>query len=100
MDERQWVCSKCGAVLGVVAWNGSKTPQLLVYRHGVDLKAARPARVDVVGAVTGKVGVECDVCGEVRVWWPSAQAVLALLDGMGVDQLRQFVEAFLGRNTR
>jgi hypothetical protein len=63
----------------------------------VDLKAEKPAEVEVLGALMGKMPVECDACGHVQVWWPTAQVMLALLDMLNVEQLRQFVEAFLVR---
>jgi hypothetical protein len=91
-----WQC-KCGATLGLVAWNGKEIPQLMLYRHAVDLNADSPADVDTMGPLTGKMVVRCDLCEAVRVWWPSAQAMLSLLDELNVDQLRQFVEAFLER---
>lgn len=94
MAEKQWLC-KCGAILGLVSWNGSGVPRLMLYRHAVDMQAERPAEVEVMGALMGKLPVECDACGAVKVWWPSAQVLLALLDELNVEQLRQFVEAFL-----
>ena len=94
MDDKQWTC-RCGAGLGRIVWNGDGIPQLLLYRHAVDLKAEAPAEVEVLGPLMGKMPVECDVCGEVKVWWPSAQVLLALLDAMNVEQIRQFVDAFL-----
>lgn len=94
MDEKQWTC-KCGAGLGLVSWNGRGVPRLMVYRHAVDLKEPKPAEVEVLGPLMGMMPVECDACGEVKVWWPSAQVLLALLEELNVEQLRQFVEAFL-----
>jgi len=66
----------------------------MLYRHAVDLRAERPAEVDVVGPLMGRMPVRCDGCGEVRVWGPSAAVVLFLLDEMGIEQLRQFVALF------
>lgn len=94
MNEKQWFC-KCGAALGMIQWNGDGIPQLLVYRHAVDMRAEKPAEVEVLGPLMGRMPVECDVCSQVRMWWPSAQVILALLDMLGVDQIRQFTEAFL-----
>lgn len=94
MDDKQWQC-KCGATLGRVSWNGSGVPRLMVYRHAVDMALEKPADVEVLGALMGKMPVECDACGQVKVWWPSAQVLLSLLDELNVEQIRQFVDAFL-----
>ena len=98
MDEldglKQWKC-KNGHALGVITWNGNSVPQLMVYRHAVDMQAESPAEVDVLGPLMGMMPVTCDVCGEQAVWWPSVQVMLELLDRLNVEQLRQFVEAFL-----
>lgn len=96
MADKPWIC-KCGAGLGLISWNGDGVPELLLYRHAVDLKAENPAEVEVLGPLMGKMPVQCDVCGNVQIWWPSAQVMLALLDMLNVEQLRQFVEAFLGK---
>ena len=95
MADKQWTCGKCGAGLGLISWNGNGIPQLMVYRHAVDLKAESPAEVDVLGPLMGMMPIECDSCSEVKVWWPSAQVLLELLDRLNVEQLRQFVDAFL-----
>lgn len=95
--DKPWLCRKCRAGLGMVHWNGDGTPQLLLYRHAIDLSAVEPAEVDVIGPVMGKLPVRCDVCGGVQVWGPSAAVLLALLDEMTVEQLRQFVELFTRR---
>lgn len=96
MADKQWHC-KCGAGLGLISWNGDGIPQLMLYRHAVDMRAEKPAEVEVLGPLMGKMPVECDACGEVTVWWPSAQVLLALMDLLNVEQIRQFAEAFLER---
>ena len=48
MDLKQWQCSK-GHALGVIRMNGNGIPQLMLYRHAVDLSAEQPAQVDVGG---------------------------------------------------
>jgi len=97
MDEKQWQCRKCGAVLGMIQRNGNGVPQLLVFRHAVDMTAREPAEVETLGPLMGRMPVDCDACGEVQVWFPSAQSILALLDMLGVEQIRQFTEAFMAR---
>ena len=95
-ETTQWIC-KCGAVLGQIGPDGNGVPRLMLYRHAVDLTAERPEAVDVIGPLMGKMPVRCDACGDVRVWWPSAPAVLAMLDELNMHQLRQFVDVFLER---
>lgn len=97
MDEKQWQCRKCGAVLGMIQRNGNGVPQLLVFRHAVDMTDKEPAEVETLGPLMGRMPVECDACCEVQVWWPSAEVLLALLDMLGGEQIRQFTEAFLRR---
>lgn len=94
MDEKKWLC-KCGAALGAIVWNGDGVPQLLIYRHAVDMNEENPAEVEVLGPLTGRMPVQCDACGEVSVWSASAKAILGLLDGMNEKQLTEFVEEFL-----
>jgi hypothetical protein len=53
-ETKQWRC-KNDHVLGVISWNGSGIPQLMLYRHAVDLSAERPAPVDVIGPVQGRM---------------------------------------------
>jgi hypothetical protein len=96
MADKPWKC-QCGAVLGLISWDDNDIPQLLLYRHAVDMNADHPAEVEVLGALMGRMPVECDGCGRVQVWWPSAQTMLALLDMLNVEQIRQFAEAFLMR---
>lgn len=97
MNEKQWICGTCGAGLGLIRWNGNGVPQLMLYRHAVDLKADAPAEVEVLGPLMGKLPVGCDACGEVTVWWPSVTAFLSMLDDLNGEQIRQFAEAFLKR---
>ena len=79
-DTKQWLC-KNNHVLGVISWNGSGIPQLMVYRHAVDLTAERPEEVDVIGSVQGRIPVRCDVhdCNSVRLWEVSVEVMKELL---------------------
>lgn len=88
----------CGAELGLISSNSDGVPQLLVYRHSVDLTAESLADVDVLGPLMGKIAVRCEACDEFTTWWPSPRTMLALLDGMGVEQIRDFTAAFLEKD--
>lgn len=79
-DTKQWRC-KHGHVLGVISWNGSGIPQLMLYRHAVDLTAEQPEQVDVIGPVQGRVPVRCDIddCNSVTMWEASVEVMKELL---------------------
>lgn len=63
-----WKC-KQGHVLGMIRANAQRRPILMLYRHAVDLAAARPAQVDVMGLLSGGMReIRCDVCGRVQEW--------------------------------
>ena len=90
--EKAFNC-KHGHTLGRIRWNGDGVPQLMVYRHAVSMEAERPAEVDVMGPLVGEMPVQCDLCGDVRVWAASSLAVAELVLGLirwngdGVAQL-------------
>lgn len=79
-ETKQWRCKK-DHVLGVISWNGSGIPQLMLYRHAVDLSAERPEAVDVIGPIQGRVPVRCDVddCNSVTMWEVSVEVMKELL---------------------
>ena len=82
MDLKQWHCKNDHA-LGMIRLNGDGLPQLVLYRHAVDLNAEQPAEVDlVIGPLVGRMPVRCDICDDVRVWDVSVQAVADLIDGL------------------
>lgn len=94
-EPRYWKCRQCGAALGLISANGDGVTQLLVYRRAVYLTDETPAEVDVLGPLVGRMPIKCDHCEQVSVWRPAPEAVLSLLEAMGVEQIRQFTEAFL-----
>ncbi len=79
-ETKQWRC-KNDHVLGVISWNGSGIPQLMLYRHAVDLSAERPEAVDVIGPLQGRMPVRCDVegCNAVVPWEASVEVMKHLL---------------------
>lgn len=68
MEDKPWKCRN-GHVLGQVRRNGSGIEHLLLYRHAVDMTAATPRDVDLIGFLEGTMlDIRCDLCGAVRLW--------------------------------
>lgn len=96
---KQWLC-KHGHVLGLISSNGAGVPQLMVYRHALDMAADVPAEVDVmIGPVMGQMPVRCDVdgCDDVQVWKVSVPVMLYLVEGMPTQLLFEFWNKLLER---
>jgi hypothetical protein len=89
MDLKPWQC-KNKHTLGMIRWNGNDVPQLMLYRHAVDLNAEQPAEVDLmIGPLVGRMPVCCDICGEVNVWEASVDALAELIGGLRKEQWNQ-----------
>ncbi len=89
MDLKQWQCKNKHA-LGMIRLNGGGSPQLMLYRHAVDLTAEQPAEVDLmIGPLLGRMPVRCDICNDVRVWDCSVDALTELIRGLRQEQLNQ-----------
>ncbi|RPI93053.1 MAG: hypothetical protein EHM40_11095 [Chloroflexi bacterium] len=89
MDLKQWRCKNDHA-LGMIRINGDGSPQLMLYRHAVDLSAEHPAEVDLmIGPLVGRMPVRCDICDDVRVWDVSVEALADLIRGLKRKQLMQ-----------
>jgi hypothetical protein len=89
MDVKQWQCKNKHA-LGMIRLNGDRTPQLMLYRHAVDLSADQPAEVDLmIGPLVGRIPVRCDLCDDVQVWDVSVDALAELIRGLRHEQLEQ-----------
>lgn len=89
MDLRQWHC-KNNHALGMIRLNGNGIPQLMLYRHAVDLSAEQPAEVDLmIGPLVGRMPVRCDICDDVQVWDVSVDAMVDLIRGFRIEQLEQ-----------
>jgi hypothetical protein len=89
MDLKQWQCKNKHA-LGMIRVNGNDVPQLMLYRHAVDLTADQPAQVDVmIGPLVGQMPVQCDICGDVKVWGVSVDALADLIRGLRHEQMVQ-----------
>ena len=56
--EKQWRCRN-GHILGMIRWNGNAVPQLMLFRHALDMDSEHPADVDVIGPLVGQVPVRC-----------------------------------------
>jgi len=70
---KPWMC-RGGHVLGMVRRNGSGVRQLLLYRQALGQDGE--GEVDVMAVVDGLVmDVRCSVCGRVRTWVPSKEAL-------------------------
>jgi hypothetical protein len=97
--EKSFKCRN-GHTLGLIRWSGEGVPQLMVYRHAVSMEAERPAEVDVMGPMVGSMSVQCDLCGDVRWWAASSQAVaelvLRLSDGQMAEMMRLVIERSRG----
>ena len=94
-NMRQWRC-KNHHVLGLVSWNGDGVPQLMLYRHAVDMQNEHPEQVDVIGAVQGRIPVRCDVpgCDEVELWEVSERVLVELLALLHVQKRDMVLERF------
>ncbi len=89
MDLKQWHC-KNNHALGMIRLNGGGSPQLMLYRHAVDMSAEQPAEVDLmIGPLVGRMPVRCDICDDVRVWDVSVESLAELILGLGRGQLEQ-----------
>jgi hypothetical protein len=100
-EEKEWRCQKCKAILGMIRWNGSNVPQLMLLRHSLDMSQERPAEVDLIGPLTGKMPVRCECCDHVSVWDISIDALAVLIENLRADQV-ELLEARLikGRSKR
>jgi len=98
MDLKQWHCKNKHA-LGMIRLNGNGIPQLMLYRHAVDLAADQPAQVDVMmGPLTGQMLVQCDICSEVAFWGVSVDALADLIRGLKRKQLEQLEAKLMKEN--
>ena len=90
---KAWKCRR-GHELGMICWNGDGIPQLELFRHAIDRCAERPAGVDVLGVLEGRMPVVCDVdgCGDVQVWEVSAEVLNSLLARMNGKKLTALIE--------
>ena len=68
-------------MLGLISWNRNGIPQLMLYRHALDMQAEHPEEVDVIGSLQGRMPVRCDVpgCAAVQLWEVSEQVLVELL---------------------
>lgn len=95
--NKQWRC-KQDHILGLIMQNGADAPQLMIYRHAIDAGADHPAEVEVMlGPVTGMAPVQCDICGDVRVWQVSVSSLLYLVESMPTHLLFEFWRRLLER---
>jgi len=98
MDLKQWHCKNKHA-LGVIRLNGNGIPQLMLYRHAVDMTAEQPAQVDVmIGPLVGQMPVQCDICGEVKPWIASVDALAELIFGLSQSQKVQLQARLMKEN--
>lgn len=99
MDLKQWHC-KNNHALGMIRLNGNQTPQLMLYRHAVDLNAEQPAEVDLmIGPLVGRMPVRCDICDDVSVWDVTVDALAELIQGLRDQQLEQLRARLVKVNT-
>jgi len=86
--EKQWRC-KNDHILGMIRWNGNAVPQLMLFRHAIDMSAEHPADVDVIGPLIGRVPVRCELCDEVRLWEVSVDVLADLIWSLSHEQKEQ-----------
>jgi len=86
--EKQWRC-KNNHILGMIRWNGNDVPQLMLFRHALDMDSEHPADVDVIGPLVGQVQVRCELCDEVKPWGIGVDALADLIRGLKREQLEQ-----------
>jgi len=91
-DMKPFLCKNKKDRLGMIAWNGDGVPQLILYRHAVNLEAEHPAEVDVIGPLEGRMPVRCDLCDEVKLWEVSVEVLLAMVDRLDQQRADQLME--------
>ena len=82
MEIKAWKCGN-GHALGQVQRNGSGIPMLALYRQALDLEdPGEPP--DVMACLEGyAMDVRCSICGEMRTWYPEAEAMEELMRKVG-----------------
>ncbi len=94
---KRWQC-KHGHLLGVIVESGAGVSQLFVLRHAVDGEAEAPAEVDVMlGPVVGNMQVRCELCGEMKPWRVSVNALIYLVESLDTGLVYQFWNRLLER---
>jgi len=93
-DMKPFLCKDKKHRLGMICWDGDGIPQLMLYRHAVDLDAEHPAEVDVIGPLEGRMPVRCDLCDEVKLWDVSVQVLLAMVERLDHKRIEDFKERF------
>ena len=83
--DKQWKC-KNDHILGMIRWNGNAVPQLMLFRHAIDMESDHPADVDVIGPLIGRVPVRCELCDEVRLWEVSVDVLADLIYSLSHEQ--------------
>lgn len=102
MSLKQWQCRN-GHILGMIQLNGNGVPQLMLYRHAIDMQAEQPAEVDLmIGPLVGRMPVVCDApdCGDVKLWDISDQALAELILGLRPERLQRVQAYVLKRRVR
>lgn len=100
MDLKQWQCRQ-GHALGMIRLNGNQTPQLMLYRHAVDMTAEQPAEVDLmIGPLVGRMPVRCDICDDVSVWDVSVDALAELIRSLSREKKEQLQVRLLKGHVR
>jgi len=91
MNDKIWKCQnlQCGAVLGMIRWNGNGSPMLLLLRHALKYDQAVLEEVDVIGPLTGKIPVRCEVCDQMSFWDLSLETLAELIRGLRPQDLER-----------
>lgn len=97
--EKQWRC-KNDHILGMIRWNGDRVPQLMLFRHALDMNSDHPADVDVIGPLVGRIPVRCELCDEVSLWEVSVDALAGMIRGLRADQKEQLQVRLLRGHVR
>jgi hypothetical protein len=93
-ELKQWRC-KSKHILGFIRWNGNGIPQLMVLRQALDMEAAHPSDVDLIGPLDGRMPVRCSICDDVQVWEISVDGMVALMMAQNDKFVLEFSQRLL-----
>lgn len=96
---KQWCCRE-GHILGFIRWNGSGIAQLMVLREALDMEAAHPSDVDLIGPLDGRMPVRCAICDDVQVWEISVDGMVALMMAQSDKFVFEFSQRLLERSKK
>lgn len=96
MNKARPLLCKEGHRVGEIRWNGDDVPQIMVYRAAV-LPGVDVADDAMLGPFLGQARLQCDICGEVRVWGVSIPVAIYLIEAMPAEMVFDFWQELLKR---